>query len=89
MSRPEIDIKEIKDDKSVVFTATVDLKPEVELGKYKGIKIEKMKYTVSDEDVQRELDAALDRASRMVEVEGRAVKEGDTVTLTIPEVWTE
>jgi trigger factor len=81
VSRPEIDIKEIKDDKSVVFTATVDLKPEVELGKYKGIKIEKNEYTVSDEDVQRELDAALDRASRMVEVEGRAVKEGDTVTL--------
>ena len=41
VSRPEMDIKEIKDDKSVVFTATVDLKPEVELGKYKGIKSRK------------------------------------------------
>jgi len=81
VSRPEIDIVDIKEDKTVIFTATVDVKPEVKLGKYTGIKADKNEYTVSDEDVKRELNAALERVSRMVEVTDRAVKEGDTVNL--------
>lgn len=81
VSRPDIDIKEIKDDKTVIFTATVDLKPEVKLGKYKGIKAEKNEYTVSDDDIKRELDASLEKVSRMVDVQDRAVKSGDTVSI--------
>ena len=81
VSRPEIDITDIKEDKTVIFTATVDLKPEVKLGKYTGINATKNEYNVSDEDIERELDAALERVSRMVEVTDRAVKDGDTVNL--------
>ncbi|MBS6475287.1 MAG: trigger factor [Clostridiales bacterium] len=80
VSRPDIEIADIKEDKTVVFKATVDLKPEVTLGKYKGIKIKKNEYTVSDEDIEKELKMAQERVARMVEVE-RPVQNGDTVTL--------
>ena len=81
VSRPDVDIKDIQDDKSIVLTVTVDLKPEVVLGKYKGIKIKKNEYNVSDEDIDKELQAARERAGRLVSVEDRPVKNGDSVKL--------
>ena len=64
-----------------MLTVTVDLKPEVVLGKYKGIKIKKNEYNVSDEDIDKELQAARERAGRLVSVEDRPVKNGDSVKL--------
>ena len=51
VSRPEIDIKQIEKGKDLIFTATMQVKPEVELGKYKGIELEKVEYTVSEDDM--------------------------------------
>lgn len=81
VSRPDVDIKDILDDKSVVLMVTVDLKPDVVLGKYKGIKIKKNEYNVSDEDIEKEVQMARERAGRMVSIEDRPVKNGDSVKL--------
>lgn len=81
VERPEIDVQDIADDGSVTVVATVTLKPEVTLGEYKGIKIEKEEYTVSDSDMEAELKKAQDNASRFIDIEDRPVQDGDTVTL--------
>ncbi len=81
VSRPDVDIKDILEDKSIVLTVTVDLKPEVVLGKYKGIKIKKNEYNVSDEDIEKEVQNARERAGRLVSVEDRPVQNGDSVKL--------
>ena len=66
----------------VVYKATVTPKPEVELGEYKGIQIEKFSTEVSDEDVQQQLVSMLDRQADMVEAEeGAAVENGNFITL--------
>ena len=70
VSQPELDIKEIKDDGSIVLEATVDVKPEFSVENYKGVEIEKVEKEISEEEVQNELDALLEKQSRMVEVEG-------------------
>lgn len=77
---PEVDITDIGND-GVKFTATVQLKPTVTLGDYKGIKVERPEYTVTDEDVQAEVDRALERSARWIAVEDRPVLDGDRVTL--------
>lgn len=81
VSRPDVDIKDILEDKSIICTVTVDLKPEVTLGKYKGIKIKKNEYNVSDDDIEKEIQTARERAGRMVSIEDRPVKNGDSVKL--------
>jgi len=81
VSRPEIDVVQIEKGKPFIFTAEVALKPAVELGKYKGVKIEKVDATVTDEDVTAELDKERDRNSRMIDITDRAVKDGDNITL--------
>ncbi len=70
VSQPQLDIKEIKEDGSIVLTADVDVKPEFSIENYKGIEIEKVEKEVSEEEVKNELDALLEKQSRMVEVEG-------------------
>ena len=77
VARPELDVDEIKDGAPVVFTALVTTKPEVTLGEYKGIKIEKIEHTVTDEDVAKELETAQQRNARLVPVEDRAAANGD------------
>lgn len=81
INRPQIDVKEIEDDKDLVFTADIEVMPEVELGQYKGIEIEKVEYNVTDEDVDNEIKKIQDQNSRMIEVTDRAVKDGDTLTI--------
>lgn len=81
INRPQIDVKEIEDGKDLVFTADVEVMPEVELGQYKGIEIEKVEYNVTDEDVDNEIKKIQDQNSRMIEVTDRAVKDGDTLTI--------
>lgn len=79
---PDIDLKEIDGkDGGVTFTATVTVKPEVKLADYKGIKVKKPEYNVTDEDVEKEIESARNRASRLVDVEGRAAETGDTVII--------
>jgi len=81
VSRPEIDVVQIEEGKPFIFTATVAVKPEVTLGEYKGIKVAKTEVTVSDEDVQAELDKVREQNSRTISVEDRAVAEGDIAVI--------
>lgn len=70
VSQPQLDIKEIKEDGTIVLTADVDVKPEFTIEGYKGVEIEKIEKEVSEEEIKNELDALLEKQSRMVEVEG-------------------
>ena len=81
VDRPEIDIDEIGDGKNLVLTATVTVKPEVELGDYKGIECEKTVYETKDEDVDAEIKAAAEKNSRMITVDDRAVEMGDITVI--------
>lgn len=81
VSRPEIDVVEIGKGKEFVFTATVAVRPEVKLGDYKGVEIEKHEVTVEDADVDAELDRVREQNSRMVTVDDRAVQDGDTAVI--------
>lgn len=81
VSKPEIDIKQIEAGKDLIFTAVVQTKPEVTLGKYKGIEIKKIEYNVSDEDVEHELSHAAEHNARIVTVEDRAVENGDITVI--------
>ncbi len=77
VSRPEIDIIQIEKGKDLIYTATVAVKPEVTLGDYKGIEIERADAAVSDEDVEAELKKVQDQNARLVSVEDRPVADGD------------
>ncbi len=81
VSRPEIDISQMEKGKDLIFTAVVQTKPEVKLGKYKGISLEKNTYEVTDETIEHELEHMADRNSRMVTVTDRAAKLEDTVVI--------
>lgn len=81
VSKPEIDIKQIESGKELIFTAVVQTKPEVTLGKYKGIELKKIEYNVSDEDVEHELSHIAEHNARLVAVEDRPVEKGDTTII--------
>ena len=81
VDRPEVDVKEIAEDKDLVLTAKVTVKPEVTIEDYKGIEIPKIEYNVSDADVDNDIKAMQERNSRLVSVEDRAAKKGDTVII--------
>lgn len=81
VDRPEIELDDITDDGVVKCKVTVTLMPEVKLGKYEGIKLDAVEYNVSDEEVDHEIKHAQDHASRFIDIDDRAVKNGDTVGL--------
>ena len=81
VSRPEIDITQMEKGKDLIFTATVQTKPEVTLGKYKGIELPKVEYTVSDKDVEHELGHMAEHNSRIITVEDRPVEKGDITVI--------
>ncbi len=81
VERPEIDIKQIGEGKELIFTAKVTVKPEVELGEYKGVEVSKIEVNVTDEDVEKELQTVIDKNARLVTVEDRAVQSGDTTII--------
>lgn len=81
VSRPEVDIKQMEKGKDVIFTAVVQTKPEVELGKYKGIEIPKVEYTVKEEDIEHELGHMQEHNSRLITIEDRALENGDISTI--------
>lgn len=80
-ARPEIDVEEIKKGEPVVFTALVTTKPEVKLGEYMGIKVNKIEHNVTDEDVDNEVKAAQNKNARLVPQEDKPVENGNIVTI--------
>ncbi|MDO5294889.1 MAG: trigger factor family protein, partial [bacterium] len=68
VSQPEIDVTQIEKGKSFIFTATVAVKPEVTLGDYKGIEVEKTEIEVSEDEVNAELDKVREQNSRTINV---------------------
>lgn len=82
VARPEIDIDgEIKTGENVVFTALVTTKPEVKLGDYKGIEVDKIDYTVTDEDVDKDIEAARNKNARLITIDDRAAENGDITVI--------
>ncbi|WP_332689576.1 trigger factor [Halalkalibacter lacteus] len=78
VDRPEIDIETMEKGSTLVFTAKVTVKPEVELGEYKGLEVEEQDTTVTDEDVDAELKTLQERQAELVVVEDGAIENGDT-----------
>ncbi len=81
VSQPELDVVTIGAGINLVFTATVTVKPEVILGDYKGLSIEKEPVLITDEDVEKELSRVQERNARLVTVEDRPVAAGDTLSI--------
>ena len=81
VSSPKIEVTQIEAGKPFVFTATVALKPEVKLGKYKGVKIDKIDTEVTEEEVDAEINRERENNARNITVEDRPVKDGDITTL--------
>jgi trigger factor len=81
VDRPEIDIEQMEKGKSLIFTAKVTVKPEVKLGEYKGLEVEKMDTTVTDEDVENELKRLQERHAELVVKEDGKIENGDTAVI--------
>lgn len=81
VSRPNIDITQIGKGQDLIFTAVVQTKPEVKLGKYKGIELPKVEYNVSDKDVEHELGHMAEHNARLVTIEDRPVEKGDIAVI--------
>ena len=81
VSRPEVDIIQMEKGKDLIFTAIVQTKPEVELGKYKEIEIPKIEYKVEKKDIEHELGHMQEHNSRLITVDDRPLDNGDTATI--------
>lgn len=81
VSQPSIEVTQIEEGKPFIFTATVALKPEVSLGKYKGVQIEKIPTEVTEEEIDAEINKERESNAREITVEDRAVKDGDMTIL--------
>lgn len=81
VSHPTLDIVQAESGKPFIFTAEVALKPEVTLGKYKGIELEKADTTVTDEEIEAAIEKERENNARTISVEDRAVKDGDMTVI--------
>lgn len=81
VSRPVIDIVQIAKGQPFIFTAEVAVKPEVTLGAYKGIEVEKVDVTATEEEINAEIDKERESNSRTITVEDRAVQDGDMTVI--------
>ena len=82
VSKPEIDITQMEKGKDLIFTAVIQTKPEVKLGKYKGIELKKIEYNVTDADIDHEIGHMSEKNARLVSVEGKSpVKEHDIAVI--------
>ena len=81
VSQPKIEVVELEQGKPFVFSAAVAVKPEVELGQYKGVEVTKVETEVTDEDVANELKKIQEQNSRTISVAERAVKDGDMTVI--------
>ena len=80
-SQPTIDVVQLEKGKDFIFTAEVAVKPEVKLGEYKGLKVDKVSTRVMQKEVDEEIEKERERNARTVEVTDRAVQDKDIVTL--------
>ena len=81
VSRPAVSIEQIEEGKSFIYTAKVAVKPEVTLGQYKGVEVQKTKSDVTEEDIETEIKRAREKNSRLITVEDRGIEDGDQVTI--------
>ncbi len=81
VSQPDISVTQIEQGKPFIFTAEVAVKPAVTLGEYKGLEVEKTEVSVSEEDVDKEVDKERESNSRMLDIDDRAVGNGDMIKL--------
>lgn len=81
VSSPEINVTQIEKGKAFIYEATVALKPEVTLGEYKGVEVEKVDGTVTEEDVENALKSEQKKNGRQVAVEDRPVEDGDNTVI--------
>ncbi|MDO5573861.1 MAG: trigger factor [bacterium] len=81
VSQPKIDVVQLEKGKPFIFTAEVALKPEVALGKYKGVSVEKMDTEATDEEVMAEINKERESNGRTISVEDRAVQDGDMTVI--------
>lgn len=81
IDQPEIEIEQIERGKALIFTANVEVKPEVTLGEYKGLEVEEDSVDVTDEDVDHELEHQREHHAELVIKEDGEIVEGDTVVI--------
>ena len=81
IAQPEIDVKSISKEDGVVFTAKVAVKPEFELGQYKGVETKKITHRTTEKEIMGEIEKIRERNARLVTVEDRAAANDDTVTI--------
>ena len=81
VSRPTIDVVQIEKGKPFIFSAEAAVKPEVTLGTYLGVQVAKAEITVTEEEVDAEVNKERESNARMVAVEGRAIENGDTAVI--------
>ena len=80
-SSPKIDVTQIEKGKPFIFTAEVALKPEVKLGKYKGVKVDKADIAVTEAEINEQIDKERENSARTLTIEDRPVKNGDITTI--------
>ncbi len=81
VSNPDIDITQIGNGKDLIFTATVTVKPEVKLGKYKGLKIEKKEYPVTEEHIQEHINEMAEKNARIITADDKAKAKKGNITV--------
>ena len=81
VSSPKIDVIQLESGKPFIYTAEVALKPEVTLGKYKGVKIDKVDIDVTEEEIEADIAKERDNAARIIPITDRAVKDGDMTVI--------
>lgn len=81
VSQPTVSVTQIEKGKSFIFTAEVAVRPEVTLGKYKGVTVTKIDTSVSDEEVMERIEKERNNNARTIAVEGRAIENGDTAVI--------
>ncbi len=81
VSRPMVDVETINEGEALVYTAVVAVKPEVTLGAYTGVEVQRVKSDVTEEDIMAEIENEQKKNARMITVEDRAVADGDILTI--------
>ena len=89
VSAPEVDVTQIGKGQNFIFTVSVAVRPEVTLGEYKGLEVEKETVEVADAEVEAELKKAQEQNAREITIEDRPVKEGDIISIDIPNLKLE
>ena len=81
VAQPEIAVEQAEKGKPFIFTASVAIKPDVTLGDYKGIEVEKKEAEVSEDEISAEIDRVRESNARMITIDDRATQDGDTVVI--------